>query len=935
MSTAEVNVLNSTWSGTTCQLGAGLFTTIKANSEPVIKCLTIVTVGAAACYAAYKIPWRHLAFETEYGNVVFSRLVDVCSGKISADYRQVLKDIPHEIEHSTPRNHSHPLAAAMRCKANTLMQHFARLIGQQPYHYQMSKTEQRLNKTGQRTVYCGKDLQTTYQHDRFEGIMILTDVDYYLDVPKIMDGRNIIMYTFTPNSVAGKTEDGVYTINTRDEVELCVVGGAKYTHMVWDYDDDHFISRGFFKTTCYLVEQIQLSPDRRIVFLNHIRTVHGPIGWLIPGRVLERKRYNYGNATFNRFVESKGGQPELNYSLGRPGEYDCVDVPSAAFTAAYIRLSANKDPHLSDVERYFNTYNVPNTLFAASLFFDIYRRDPLVFKEKPRLLTPGTTPHDYQSVGPLISEDGKQTMRLLWPGYSRNAFSPVKSSNNDMACLKGRIEEPRNKRPKIPPIYYTFFDEFVTKLVPESKMHTLSPTSFQEVWEQFDRSNQRSLLQTADYNMDPTVFVKSFQKREPYGKITSPRNISTLPMGHNATLAQYTMPFLTNIMKEVHWYAFGKHPREFVKIMQQKAQLARFATGSDFNKLDGSIRGFFRDLFVAAYMRAYHPRYHQEIRRLENKERHAKAFTTFGHKYDTNSTVLSGSSDTSQLGTLTNAFIAYTAYRYTLDPKEAWDALGLYGGDDGVSFDLVPEHMERAAAKYGLACECEKTLAGEPVKFLGRIYIDPWTTDQSIADVPRQMRKLHLTTAPKIVPDELALYRKAFGYAQTDENTPLLTAWSSAVLRIVSPTRPEAHRLYKLTMGDRVYWAKFETPFVPPTDQQYAYDLVSKYIGLSVSEIKLVENKFRNAKTLSDLFLPPFFDSDKLKVTIPVVHRGEVIMPDKRKTIPEIVGENAKKKIGICRFVAKNQPCPYKDCVYTHTRVNKRSKTVRGQVNKN
>lgn len=930
MIVAETIVFNSSWPGATARLGAGSVTA----SKLVIKYLAIGAIGAATVYVALKMPWRRLAFETTYGNSIFSRLVDQFSSDVSEDHRQLLRDMPHDVDGWSNRNHSHPVATSTRSKANALMQHFVRLTGQSPYHYQMSKGEQSRGVPGSRTVYFAKDLQTVYQNDNMAGVTILTDVDYYLDMPKIMNGQDIIMYTFVPTSVAGRTDNGVYTINSNDEVETCVNGGAKYLHRIWDYDDDHLISRGFWKTTVYLVEQIQLTRDRRLILLNHSRTVYGPIGWLIPGRVLTRKRYNYGGVLFNRFMTSKDGQQELICSMGRVGEYDSINIPSAAFTAAYIRLSSNKDPHLSDVERYFNSFGVSETLFAASLFFDVFRRNPEVFGEKPRLLTPGVTPHDYQSPGPLISEDGKSSMRLLWPGYSRNAFSPVKSSNNDVACLKGRIEEPKNRRPRIPPVYYTFFDEFLIRLVPESEVHTLSPTNYEQVWEQFDRPNQRSLLATADYNMDPCVFVKSFQKREPYGKITSPRNISTLPMGHNATLAQYTMPFLVNILKKTHWYAFGKHPREFVRVMRAKAESSSFATSSDFNKLDGSIRGFFRDLFVSAYVRAYHPRYHPEFRKLEAKERHAKAFTSFGHRYDTDSTVLSGSSDTSQLGTLTNAFIAYTAYRYTLDPQQAWDKLGLYGGDDGVSFDLVPEHMERAAAKYGLACECERSLSGQPVKFLGRIYIDPWTTDQSMADVPRQMRKVHLTTAPDIVPDYLVLYRKAFGYAQTDSNTPLLTSWASAVLRLTAEQHPEQHRLYKLTVNDRIYWSKFDMAFEPPTDIDYAYSLVSKAMNLTIDEIRTVEQKFKDARVLKDLYLDPFFDNDSINVTIPVVHRGELLSPRNRRKIPTIVKDNAKKKVGLCRFVAKGQRCPYPKCLFTHTRVKPRLDNRRAVTDK-
>jgi len=582
-------------------------------------------------------------------------------------------------------------------------------------------------------------------------------------------------------------------------------------------------------------------------------------------------------------------------------------------------LIENKDPHLSDVERYFNTYKVDNTLHAASLFYHIFKTAPQVFSERPSMITPCVEldTHTYQCVNGLVSEDGKPTMRAIWPGYTDSAFSPASSYNNDAACVKGRIIDVKNKRPNIPPSYYTYLSEFVERVVPVNKRHTLSPLSYEDIWEQFNRPTQRALLAQADYNMDVHVSVKSFQKREAYPKVTAPRNISTLPMAHNATLGQYTLPLLTHILKQCHWYAFGRHPRQFSDILHQKAQTSQYATASDFNKLDGSIRGFFRDLFIAICTSAFEFKYHDEIIKIEARERTAKATTTHGYRYMADSTILSGSSMTSVLGTLTNAFIMYAAYRTGYDAPDAWDRLGLYGGDDGVSFDLPPIWIEKTSGKLGLLCTSETSRCGEPVKFLGRLFIDPWTSAQSVADVQRQMKKLHLTASPKIVPDWLVLYRKAIGLKITDPHTPLLTDWCDAVIRITKSLDPEKHKYWHLTKMDQTYWSHYSTPYYTPSDTQYLSGLIATSLNLTVTELYVIIRRLKTATRLEDLYFK--ITSTNPSITIDATIRGETRRADKQQDVQKLIRQNAAHKIlKPCRFVEKGQACPYPKCKFEH-----------------
>jgi hypothetical protein len=432
--------------------------------------------------------------------------------------------------------------------------------------------------------------------------------------------------------------------------------------------------------------------------------------------------------------------------------------------------------------------------------------------------------------------------------------------------------------------------------------------------------------------VDPKV--KSFQKAEAYPKVAHPRNISTLPMDHNFSLGQFMYPFMDAILKPSHWYAFGRTPRQISYLLSAKARNSKYAVPTDANKLDGSIRGFLRDLFLTCLLRAYPAKYHDAIRRLENKERHIRATTAHGASYDTGDTILSGSTITSVLGSTINAFLNYCALRHHYGPEEAYENLGVYGGDDGVTFDLPPNTLLQTTAKFGMSFDAEAIDKGNPVPFLGRIYLDPWTTDESVCDVLRQFRKLHLTATPKIVPSALVLYRKAIGILATDSNTPIITLWARTVERLapkslgfhplqlgVTPRMQiDKHRQYAATLVDRSYWSKYDSnvQFVPPSDYDYAVSVVADNLGITISEMEKIEDSFRAATKLEDLYKTDLIHTD-MKVLIDAIVGRELVYAQPRKTIPTLIKEKSKLKIGLCRFIAKNVTCKFGDkCQFSH-----------------
>ena len=100
---------------------------------------------------------------------------------------------------------------------------------------------------------------------------------------------------------------------------------------------------------------------------------------------------------------------------------------------------------------------------------------------------------------------------------------------------------------------------------------------------------------------------------------------------------------------------------------------------------------------------------------------------------------------------MTNAFVAFSAITKQSPDKPLkwrWERLGLYGGDDGLTPDVTPEHCSLAAKEIGQDLTTEPVNRGElGIKFLARHYSPyVWNGDaNSMCDVKRQLDKFHIT----------------------------------------------------------------------------------------------------------------------------------------------------------------------------------------------
>jgi len=248
--------------------------------------------------------------------------------------------------------------------------------------------------------------------------------------------------------------------------------------------------------------------------------------------------------------------------------------------------------------------------------------------------------------------------------------------------------------------------------------------------------------------------------------------------------------------------------------------------------------------FKAAMLRAYSRGSHSVLTKLLTNENNVHVQTGSYVSYNNGTNTPSGSAITTSRNTFITALTYYcTLRKQGMAPQEAWNKLGMFGGDDGGQGHLIPGMAEKVFRLFNLRLKSEVVKRGEPVTFLGRVFLDPWNESTvNIADIPRQLRKLHLTTAGIDVPQSICLLRKAEAIMVTDPNTPILSHWARRVIDMYP--KLSTQKYLNLLRGSDSWWVHYESRFTPPTknDIPRVYALLAATLNKTVKEIMNLEN---------------------------------------------------------------------------------------------
>jgi hypothetical protein len=381
------------------------------------------------------------------------------------------------------------------------------------------------------------------------------------------------------------------------------------------------------------------------------------------------------------------------------------------------------------------------------------------------------------------------------------AFVAAEGKAADQATVQTRIDKPRPALTQhVEEKYRDYLDEFVAHIVHAAKDGHI-PNSIEEVLEA-QKGKKAAEYARGFENGCENLLWKSFQKTEAYQNIKDPRNISNVDKKHVVRYLRYTVKVSDLLKVAVPWYAFGLPPEEVANRVNQVVNRTACISETDYSRYDGTLALFLRECELRVYSALFREEDRAVLNELFNETLFADFKTRYGVHYNNGTGRCSGSACTSCGNTIINAYANYAALRDMGKlSSEAWAGLGLYGGDDGLTYHPDPQQAEATMAALGLKFKSEVREPGEKVGFLGRIYLDPWTHNRSHHDILRAASKLHFTAKrAENVSAETAAWRKAVSLFVTDNQTPLLGEWARTVLKFV-PNGKWEHDWWLCSLG--------------------------------------------------------------------------------------------------------------------------------------
>lgn len=787
-------------------------------------------------------------------------------------------------------SHSHPLAATERNEALRSIQNFIRNAGHEPFSTSGSVRER---DPGWHQWHTAADV-TTPPQDKPVGektVFVSIDDDYYIDPSIVMYyEKPAIFYVFDPQKLHATAPDYNYRLMGDNTFEYRVNGGARYVHRVYDWRADHVIFD-------YWWGSVACDVETRSMGLNHLLVIVIPTARLPPiiGRFVEGKRVTY--RSFVKCtpegiigVNEYSLNDKLYTSISLPGSSVGAEIPTEALNTV-TALADGKKMGTSTVASFFvkEGVGVVEANFAAAML-------PRYAYVKKIPWTPYTTGirtdyiiHRNDERATPMAPSKKMGRVFAHPFVTNPATTPLINELNSLDSVAGRIEEVINTT--IPPnAFYLYADEFSDRLVPEELRGVMIPWTYDEVMAEQHKPQQRQRNEPLkDLLVDRImVRVKGFIKREPTTNANDPRNISQQNASHTVRLSTYTYPFKHEVLMRQLWYMPGKSPPQVASRIAELGLMKCILTEADGSRFDGRVSSWLTDNVVRRnYLRAVKLQYHKEMQELFDAEKHATAITKEGVPYYIGPSRQSGSPFTTDGNTMITAYIDYCAHRLAgKDADEAWNSLAAYAGDDIVS--IAPATwIKEASRKVGMVHDAEQRLPGEPITFLGRVFMNAAVGDvRSLQDPARMYAKLHLTMAEPMYNLQTAMYNRMRGYMSMERFNPIVQAFGGACIRAAQreghlqtmteteqwedlPYYYQQQRLNEEFNG----WPQYE-------DAEENLEMQSRILGVSVEHLQHVIAQYDRVNTMEELMKPPTYYIDN----------GEF---EAKRPATEIVGDEA------------------------------------------
>jgi hypothetical protein len=697
-----------------------------------------------------------------------------------------------------------------------------------------------------------------------------------------------MVYTITPSSAGNSARNSSFCFEEGEYKEV-VSGGATYSHLLWDYAPDHVSVFGWqgwmYVHKLFKIEKRAVTENRSIVLL-HLSAKTCCCAALraknLPSPTLQRFDPYDPDSGFNRFqVMTKEG---LHVTVARNKSFASATIPATSFGVIQARanMAGKSGLTCATIRSQLKDRSSEEAAILADYFKNSRAADGPLVVHNPGVL-------GYQFVKNLTEYDpsAKETIVSFMTPFLGPSPAPQACYNNDVACIDGRINKIKHMKEKRATSFVVkVIQEFVELLIPDEHRRTLVPVDVETVFARQPRPTQQNILFRADLEGDypPEDIVQAFQKREQYGKITHPRNISTVPgsMKRDYSRYVYALSDWAKGKESWGWYAFGRTPVEIATKVAAIAANAQHLLVTDYSRMDGRKSNLSRMVWRALMLRAFDVSHHDELDALLTRQVNLTGYTQYGVKFETGWSQMSGSPDTSLSNSVDTAFGAYLGYRFSGHSEAeatAWLPRNvLIGGDDAIMADIVSECVEKAAKTVGHVLKTELYPRDAPgLNFLARVYSPAvWYGDpSSMCHFSRQMMKFHSTPArgvdyTLIENQRKKLLEKALSFFLTDAHTPVIGEFCKLAL-ILAREEKESYMdglKDRMKKGER-WWSRYdrEDQFPQVGDTSWMVDQIRR--ELPDFSMPKYEAWIVKVKRLDELLTPPLLLTEALHFEVP------------------------------------------------------------------
>jgi hypothetical protein len=717
------------------------------------------------------------------------------------------------------KTHGHIKEATVRRFIKNKFTEITTECSMNPFDIQPSASDRPVNYLME--VYSDKDLEFEnpgYRKDGDNHVAQYIDCDYYRDMNYELNSlpRPTLIYHVRPDTVGANREEYAYTFTDARTLEFRVAGGGTYAHEIWNFNADVITAvsyRSWWESgniaTVYKVDSIcpllvsQRSStrqrDHEILSLSPIYSTDSLLLYLFMSLIMSMRtltRLDVCQTTKNGYACFEYTQPGLTHALvltvGRLGETAGLTVPRHVFDTAMA--------HSRTSEGYGRTSYLFSQHFSkdeCSIILDFVMHGMCEDFRPAYARVPAPSHYQFANEFTEFKRVKPSLISLCRPIIS-GGLSPMKSMANEACAVMGRVlkiaHKEKNARPDSPEVR----EFFLSKLVPEA--HRTGPKSIENVLESQKAPGQRRIIDQAKDLGYETILIDTFLKAETYtaDKIKEPRLISTLPPVSKVEYSRYTLA-AAETLKQQPWYAFGRVPRDIAIRVGEicGTSTTKSVIISDFSRFDGRVSSVMRDIEKEFMTRLFAKDYHPELLLLMADQQSRIARTTNGIFYNTYWTRLSGSPETSLFNSLANAYISFNALAKTYPLEEAWNKLGIYGGDDGLTPDLDSQIFRDVAEEFGCKSTTEVvTPYTGRVKFLARIYSpNVWSgSPNSCCDVPRTLSKFHFTVNLNGSSPARRFMEKIVALNLSDSNTPIIREFVAKFIQLAKDSKDEVIR---------------------------------------------------------------------------------------------------------------------------------------------